>query len=99
MRMDRDGKAFKEKFHVGDSIRIKHLHELNDEDVYNATSENIGKDAYLGRTLTVSYVGRLMNGLWYCLAEEDDGDFCWFESFIYQTEPLPKLKKHTLPGI
>ena len=66
---------FKEKIRVGDRIQIKYLHELNDEDVYNVTSENIGKDAYLGRTLTVSSIQKIRNVVWYCVTEEDNGDF------------------------
>lgn len=91
--------AFKERIHVGDRIQIKHLHELSDEDVYNVTSENIGKDAYLGRTLTVSHIQRMMNGLWYCLSEEDDGDFCWYESMIAQQKNLPTRKTGGLPNL
>lgn len=99
MYMNKKEASFRNKFHVGDKIRIKHLHELNDEDAYNVTSESIGKDAYLGRTLTVSYRGVLLNGLCYCLAEEDSGDFCWFESMIVEGNVMPTLKTKGLPKL
>lgn len=90
---------FKEKIRVGDRIQIKYLHELNDEDVYNVTSENIGKDAYLGRILTVSSIQKIRNVVWYCVTEEDNGDFCWYESMIVQDGRVVPKKTNTLPFI
>lgn len=90
---------FKENIRVGDRIKIKYLHELNDEDVYNVTSENIGKDAYLGRTLTVSSIQKIRNVVWYCVTEEDNGDFCWYESMIVQQKNLPTRKTGGLPNL
>ena len=90
---------FKENIRVGDRIKIKYLHELNDEDVYNVTSENIGKDAYLGRTLTVSSIQKIRNVVWYCVTEEDNGDFCWYESMIVQDGRVIPKKTNTLPFI
>ena len=90
---------FKENIRVGDRIQIKYLHELNDEDVYNVTSENIGKDAYLGRTLTVSSIQKIRNVVWYCVTEEDNGDFCWYESMIVQQKNLPTRKTGGLPNL
>ena len=90
---------FKENIRVGDRIQIKYLHELNDEDVYNVTSENIGKDAYLGRTLTVSSIQKIRNVVWYCVTEEDTGDFCWYESMIVQQKNLPTRKTGGLPNL
>ena len=90
---------FKENIRVGDRIQIKYLHELNDEDVYNVTSENIGKDAYLGRTLTVSSIQKIRNVVWYCVTEEDNGDFCWYENMIVQDGRVVPKKTNTLPFI
>lgn len=90
---------FKENIRVGDRIQIKCLYELNDEDVYNVTSENIGKDAYLGRTLTVSRIQKIMNVVWYCVTEEDNGDFYWYESMIAQQKNLPTRKTGGLPNL
>lgn len=90
---------FKENIRVGDRIQIKYLHELNDEDVYNVTSENIGKDAYLGRTLTVSSIQKIRNVVWYCVTEEDNGDFCWYENMIVQQKNLPTRKTGGLPNL
>lgn len=99
MHINKNEIAFRKKFHVGDRIRIKHLHGLNDEDTYNVMYESLGKDAYLGQTLTVSHVGVLLNGLPYCLVEEDNGYFCWFESMIIEGNFMPAMKTGGLPKL
>ena len=100
MYMNKKEASFRNKFHVGGRIRIKHLHELNDEDAYNVTSESIGKDAYLGRTLTVSdWMKTAGDNRWCCLVEEDHGSYCWFDSMIVQDGRVQPTKTNTLPSI
>lgn len=96
-----EGWYFKNKYKKGSKIKLKKLEELNQADNLNVTVMNRGKKKYLGQTLTVAdwmeTAGN--NKKWSCLAEEDNGSYCWFDSMIVQDGRVVPKKTNTLPFI
>lgn len=99
--MTDEGWYFKNKYKKGSKIKLKKLEELNQVDNFNVTVMNRGKKKYLGQTLTVvdwmETAGN--NKKWSCLAEEDNGSYCWFDSMIVQDGRVVPKKTNTLPFI